>query len=450
MIPFSLREVAGIAMGSFHGNAALLDQPVNDIVIDSRKAGNGALYVPIIGEVHDGHSFIDAAFATGALCTLTDRPLQREPYILVNSTLESLQLLAKAYRERFTMPIIGVTGSVGKTSTKDMLYAALSQCKNVFKTPGNLNNQTGVPQAIFQLENAHEAAILEMGTNHPGEIRRLAAMVQPTVCLFTNIGVAHIEFFGSRENIFRGKTEMLEHMRPNGIVVANGDDDMLTRIPGAITYGFSEGCHVRGTEFEDLGLDGTTMTAVINGEGYPLHIQAPGRHMAINALAAIAVGLQLNIPMTDLKAGVESFVPAAGRMQVLHTESLTIINDSYNANPNSMMAAIDTLSTAKGRKVCVLGDMLELGDKSPEFHQVVGMYAATHGIDLILSVGPQSEQIYCGVLSVAPERGIHYATQEELLTALPELLKNGDTLLVKASRGMHLEKTVEAAKAIVL
>ena len=205
MNPFSLGEAAAACGGAYTGDAALLAAPVKDVCIDSRRATPGALYVPIIGQVHDGHAFIDGARRGGALCTLTDRPLPEGPYIRVPDTLEALQKLAAFYRCRFDIPVIGVTGSVGKTSTKEMLAAVLSSRFRTFKTPGNLNNQTGVPLTLFRLEPEHELAIIEMGTNHPGEIRRLSAMAQPTICLITNVGVAHIEFFGTRENIFRGK-----------------------------------------------------------------------------------------------------------------------------------------------------------------------------------------------------------------------------------------------------
>ena len=267
MNPFSLGEAAAACGGAYTGDAALLAAPVKDVCIDSRRATPGALYVPIIGQVHDGHAFIDGARRGGALCTLTDRPLPEGPYIRVPDTLEALQKLAAFYRCRFDIPVIGVTGSVGKTSTKEMLAAVLSSRFCTFKTPGNLNNQTGVPLTLFRLEPEHELAIIEMGTNHPGEIRRLSAMAQPTICLITNVGVAHIEFFGTRENIFRGKAEMLEHMRPGGAVIVNGDDDMLVRLPGAVRFGFQEHNDVRACEVEDLGLSGSAFTVCAGGSG---------------------------------------------------------------------------------------------------------------------------------------------------------------------------------------
>lgn len=443
MIAFTLSEAIAACRGMYVGDEALLGQPVTDVCIDSRKATPGALYVPIIGEVHDGHTFIPGARKNGALCVLTDRPLQEEPYLLVPDTLEALQLLAAFYRNRFDIPVIGITGSTGKTSTKEMLHTVLSQQFCTFKTPGNLNNQTGVPLTLFQLAPEHELAIIEMGTNHPGEIRRLSAMVQPTVCVITNVGVAHIEFFGTRKNIFRGKAEMLEHMRPGGTVVVNGDDDMLVRLPGAVRFGFQAHNDVQALDVEDQGLGGSAFTIRCAGEQLRMHVPAPGRHMIYNALSAIAVGLSLGMPLAQLSRGVESFQPTAGRMHVRRSRRFTVLDDTYNANPTSVMAAIDVLEQTPGRHVCVLGDMLELGAQTEEFHEVVGMYAAMHGVDLIVCVGPNSEQTFLGAHALTPQRARYFETQETLLSILPLLLRDGDTILVKGSRGMHLEQTVE-------
>lgn len=443
MNPFSLGEAVAACGGVYAGDAALLGRPVCDVCIDSRKVTPGALYVPIIGEVHDGHAFIDGARRNGALCTLTDRPLAEGPHVLVPDTLEALQRLAAFYRNRFSIPVIGVTGSVGKTSTKEMLYAVLSGRYRTFKTPGNLNNQTGVPLTLFQLSDGDEMAIIEMGTNHPGEIRRLSAMVQPTVCVITNVGVAHIEFFGSRENIFRGKAEMLEHMREGGAAVVNGDDDMLVQLPDAVRYGFQAHNAVRAVDEEDMGLAGSAFTVCAGGERMRMHVPAPGRHMIYNALAAVAVGRVLGLPLEELRRGVERFAPSAGRMHVRRSARFTVLDDTYNANPTSVMAAIDVLEHTPGRHVCVLGDMLELGAQAEEFHEVVGMYAALHGVELIVCVGPNSEQTFLGAHALAPQRARYFETQESLLSILPLLLRDGDTILVKGSRGMHLEQTVE-------
>lgn len=444
MIPFPLSFAVSAVNGVFFGDAALLDATVTDVTIDSRRAGEGLLYVPIIGQVHDGHNFIGGAMAQGAICTLSDRPLgDGVPHILVSDTTEALQRLAEAYLAENRVTVIGVTGSAGKTSTKEMLYAVLSKRFCAYKTPGNLNNQTGVPQAVFQIEKHHELAILELGTNHPGEIRALSRIVRPDICVLTNIGVAHIEFFGTRENIFRGKTEMLDYMQKNGSVIVNGDDDLLRTVPNALRFGMGEHNELRAVDLKEQALDGTDFTVLFEGRQKRMTVPAPGRHMVSNALSAIAVGLTLGMTLGELQSGVEAYVPTAGRMDIRRTKRFTILDDTYNANPSSVMAAIDVLESVKhGRRVCILGDMLELGEEAAEFHEVVGMYAANHGMDLILCVGPNSEQTQRGADAIQKRLAYHFETQDDLMRLLGELVQDGDTILVKASRGLHLENTV--------
>lgn len=444
MIPFLLSEAVSAVSGEYFGDPALLSEQVCSVVIDSRKAAPHALYVPIIGQIHDGHRFIPAAMEQGALAVLSDRPLtDGTPHILVSDTTEALQRLAEAYLLAHRIPIIGITGSVGKTTTKEMLYTVLSRRFSAFKTPGNLNNQTGVPQAVFQLEKAHDLAILELGTNHPGEIRALARIVRPDICLITNIGVAHIEFFGSREGIFRGKTEMLEYMQPGGSIIVNGDDDLLSAVPDAICFGLGENNAVRAVNLKENGLSGTEFTLVCRGDEMPMRVPAPGRHMVYNALAAVAVGLTLGMTLEELREGLLDYAPSAGRMEIKRTKRFTVLDDSYNANPTSVMAALDVLQRAEcQRRVCILGDMLELGPDSDAFHEVVGLYAARHDADLILAVGPNAEGIFRGADALRPGRCFYFETPEALHAALPSLLRDDDTILVKASRGMHLEHTV--------
>jgi UDP-N-acetylmuramoyl-tripeptide--D-alanyl-D-alanine ligase len=448
MKTYLFEEILAACGGTYVGDPALLRRPVSDIVIDSRRAAPGCLYVPIVGERHDGHAFIDSARQNGASLVLSAKELDSEPYILVDDTLSALATVAAAYRQKFDIPVVGLTGSVGKTSTKEMIASVLSGKFNVLKTSGNLNNETGVPLTLFRLEESHEAAVIEMGTNHFGELGRLSAMVQPDICLFTNIGVAHIENFGSREGILQGKTEMLAHMRPGGKILANGDDDMLLTVPGAVLFGFSEQCDVSASDVQDEGLDGMSFTACYRGECVHIRVPSPGIHSVSNALAAIAVGLTLGMSLSELAEGIEAFSSPSGRMNVKRTERFTILDDTYNANTVSMLAAIDVLEKVEGRRVCILGDMLELGAESREHHEVVGMYAALHNIDLIICVGPESEAMFLGAHDIAPRRSRYFETQKNLLAILPLLLRESDTVLVKASRGMHLEKTVEQLLAL--
>ena len=310
MNPFSLGEAAAACGGAYTGDAALLAAPVQDVCIDSRRATPGALYVPIIGQVHDGHAFIDGARRGGALCTLTDRPLPEGPYIRVPDTLEALQKLAAFYRCRFDIPVIGVTGSVGKTSTKEMLAAvlflALSHVQNARQPEQPDRRAADAVPARAGARAGHHRDGHQPPRRDPPPVRHGAADHLPD---HQRNRYTYIEFFGTRENIFRGKAEMLEHMRPGGAVIVNGDDDMLVRLPGAVRFGFQEHNDVRACEVEDLGLSGSAFTVCAGGERARMQVRAPGRHMIGNALAAVAAGLALGMPLEELREGVERFFP---------------------------------------------------------------------------------------------------------------------------------------------
>ena len=442
MKPYLFSEIVAATGGAYYGDPALLSKAVANVVIDSKKAVPGSLFVPIIGEKHDAHQFIPSARENGASLVVSDRMLEREPFILVPNTLAALHDIAKCYREKFTIPVVGLTGSVGKTSTKDMVAAALSARFNFMKTQGNLNNETGAALTIFSLEEAHEVAVVEMGTNHFGEIGRIAAFVQPTHCLFTNIGLAHIENFDSREGIFRGKTEMLPYMPLGGRVIANGDDDMLCTIPDAMLYGLTDTCAVRASEIEDLVLRGMNFTANYLKEHFRMHVPALGVHSVYNALAAVSVGLLLGMQLDEIASGLETYRPLPGRMNVHESARYTVIDDSYNANPTSMQSSLDVLKQCAGRRVAILGDMFELGDAAPKMHEDIGRYAASLGIEQILCVGKERKRMYAGAIGVSPACAKYYETQDALLKELPTLIDQGDVILVKASRGMKLEQTV--------
>ena len=443
MKTYLFRDILAACEGQYFGDAAVLNEAAANIVIDSRNVTPGALYVPIIGDNHDGHVFINTARANGAALVLSDRPLDAEPYILVDDTRRALQQIASRYRDMFSIPFIGLTGSAGKTSTKEMIAAALAPRFNVLKTPANLNNETGVPLTLFLLEEQHEVAVIEMGTNHFGEIDLLSAIVKPDICLLINIGLAHIENFGSREGIFEGKTEMLRHRKTNGRIIVNGDDDLLVTLDGTFRYGFGEHCNVRAINIKDNGLDGMAFTICYAGNCIDAYVPSPGIHSVSNALAAVSVGLVLGMELAELAEGISGYASIKGRMDRHVTARYTLIDDSYNANPTSMKVAIDVLKKLPGRRVCILGDMREMGEASAALHEEIGRYAAKSGVDLILCVGTESEQMFFGAHALMPERARYFGSQESLLEILPSLLQAGDTILVKASRGMKLEKTVE-------
>lgn len=436
---FTVSQAAALTGGTFVGDPALQDAPITSLSIDTRTLQPGALYVPVRGEVFDGHRFIPQAMEQGAVCTLseTDTPY---PHIRVENSVAAFQTLAARHRERFSIPVVGITGSAGKTTTKELVRDVLAAAYKVHATAGNLNNQTGVPQVLFGLTSETECAVIEMGTNHFGEIDALAAMTQPTICLFTNIGEAHLEFFGTREGIFRGKTEMLKHMRPQGTVIANGDDDYLSTLPNALFYGLGEHCAVRGENLVPHGLDGTAFTLRLGEKAYPACIHAPGIHAVYNALAAAAVGMVLRVPPEKILAAIAAFVPAGNRQAIEKLPRCTLINDVYNANPASMAAALRVLSQAEGRRVCILGDMGELGAASSEGHLRMLELAKELGIEAIAAVGPRMKE-------AAKKAGCPaYENQDVLCESLPALLQPGDTILVKASRSMHLETTAAAIR----
>ena len=440
MIPFSLNDILTAAKGQYFGDRSLLNQLCRGVSINSKSISSGMLYIPVIGERFDGHIFIPDAREHGALCVLSDHMLADPPFILVPNVLYALQDIAHAYRCLFDIPVIGITGSVGKTSTKEMVASALSPSLNVLKTEGSLNNQTGVPQILFRLDAPHEVAVIEMGTNHPGEIDSLARMTEPTICLFTNIGVAHIEFFGSREGIFRGKTEMIPWMRKGGVILANGDDEYLKTIPNAMLFGTDKNCDIYAEGFEDLGLDGIAYKVSTPCGRRNVRVPQPGIAGLYNSLAAIASGIALNLSIDQTISGISSYSPPTGRMCIKKTDFLTILDDAYNANPDSMRSSIDVLSKVQGRKICILGDMLELGTESPLFHSEVGAYAASHGASMVLCVGELSSWICSGANKICPGIAFHYAGCSDLIKELSTLLQPGDTVLVKASHGIHLEK----------
>ena len=441
MIPFSIQKAVEITGGHFFGPESLFSDSFDSVSIDTRTMLPGALYVPVKGDVFDGHRFIPQAMERGAKLTLSevDTPY---PHIRVNNCVKAFQALAHAYRCQFDIPLVGITGSAGKTTTRGMVSAVLSTTYNTHSTTGNLNNQTGVPQVLFGLMPEQQCAVVEMGTNHFGEIDALAAMSEPTICLLTNIGEAHIEFFGSREGIFCGKTEMLSHMRPGGKIIVNGDDDYLRRIPNAFTFGFNRENDLWAENAREDDLFGASFVACWADGRLPIQLQVPGHHMILNALSAVAVGLTLNVPLEKIQQGLAAFSPISGRMAVEKLSRFTLLNDVYNANPTSMKASLQVLSKAPGRKMCILGDMLELGEQAAILHERVAQEASMLNIDVIIGVGP----LFYEAMKKTGDYCFH--TQDDMLNQLRDLLKNGDTILVKGSRGMHLERTVEYIRSL--
>ena len=437
---FTIQELLNATGGTLHAPSGFGDPVICGLTIDTRALMPGMAYVAIRGGTFDGHRFIPDAMEKGAVLSISDTDVPY-PHIRVENTVLAYQNIAKLHRERFDLPVVCITGSVGKTTTKEMVKAVLETTLRTHATVGNLNNQTGVPTTVLQISDADEVSVMELGTNHFGEIEAIARVAQPTICLFTNIGEAHIEFFGSREGIFRGKTEMLRHMRAGGTIIANGDDDLLRTIPDAITYGLSEDVDVRAVDLAEDGLLGVSFTAELFGRRLPVVLHVAGKHMVQNALAALTVAHLLHVPDDAALAALSTFQPGAGRSDVIRTERFTIIDGTYNCNPTSMEAALNVLKTAKGRTVCIFGDMLELGENAPSYHARIGRYAKECGIDRMLTVGALAKH-------AAFDPKDAFASVDDLLSVLPSVLANGDTILVKASFGMHLKTVVDAIRSL--
>ena len=447
----TIKNLAEVCSGTYHGPENVMDREVSSITTDSRKIEKDSLFVPIVGERVDAHRFIPDVMSKGALVTLSERELKNAdfPYIQVGSSLQAVKDIAEFYLKQLQIPVVGITGSVGKTSTKEVIASVLAQKYNVLKTLGNFNNELGLPLTVFRLRDEHQIAVLEMGISHFGEMHRLAKVARPDICVITNIGQCHLEFLKDRDGILRAKTEIFDFLKEDGCIILNGDDDKLDTIEEVkgikpIFFGVKGQKPVYADEIESLGLSGIACTIHADGESIRVTVPIPGWHMVLNALAATAVGRALGLTMQEIKAGIEALEPVGGRFHIINHGDIQIIDDCYNANPVSMKASLDVLRDAKGRKVAILGDMGELGENEEQMHAEVGYHAAKNKIDLLICTGKISSHMAeaamanggCGEVLQVP-------TMEALLTCLPSLIQSGDTVLVKASHFMHFEKVVE-------
>lgn len=449
----TLENIIRVCKGTYFGDTALLSREISGAVMDSRQIEEGFLFFPIRGERVDGHDFIPMVFEKGALATLSERELENAPgpYILVDSTTEAMKRMAAFYRESLDIKVVGISGSVGKTSTKEMIASVLEQKYKVLKTAGNYNNEIGLPLTIFRIRQEHEVAVLEMGISDFHEMHRLAAMAQPDVSVITNIGLCHLENLGTRDGILQAKTEMFEHMPKGGTVILNGDDDKLctrkvvngkpTVFYGIQSSGLSEK-RIYATDIENLGFEGMKATIHTPQGEMEVLIPIPGEHNVYNALAAASVGLELGESLEQIQAGIESAKTIAGRTNFIHTKGMIVIDDCYNANPVSMEAALDILSHSKGRSIAVLGDMGELGTNEVALHKGVGKIVAQKGIDVLFCAGNLAKE-YAKEAQHATD--VHYfENREDMTEALVSFVREGDSILVKASHFMEFPKVVEA------
>ena len=448
MTGMTISRAAAVCGGRICGEGDL-GAELGSVVIDSRAVSAGDFFVAYKGERVDGHDYISAAFDKGAVCCLAQRVPEGEtrPLILVPDVQTDLEQICAEYRRDLRLPVIGITGSVGKTSAKVMISAVLSQRLNVLKTDKNLNNQIGVPMTISRIRPEHQAAVVEMGISGFGEMSVLAQIARPDMAVFTLIGHAHLEFLHDLDGVLRAKTEMLDFMADDAPVLINGDDEKLRGLQcrqKKISFGLGENCDVRAENIT-LGPKGETLCDIVYGQRrIPVEIKAYGRHMIYAALEGAAVGLLMGLSDEEIVRGVATFETVGRRAAVCDTGFITLIDDSYNANPDSVKCGIDSLMKMPGRHVCILGDMLELGEGSGEMHFDVGRYAGERGAELVLTSGPLSYETCRG----AGERGRHFATREELIAALPGLIQKGDRVLVKASLGSRFDQISEALKEL--
>jgi UDP-N-acetylmuramoyl-tripeptide--D-alanyl-D-alanine ligase len=442
------------AMGARRIGAEVAE--VTRVTSDTRAEVAGSLFFALKGETMDGHDYAAEALAKGAAAIVVDHPLPEASgtQLVVEDTTVALGDLARWYRDRFDLPVVGVTGSVGKTSTKEMIAHVLRARFTVLSSEKNFNNEFGVPRTLFELSPAHTAAVIEMGMRGAGQIARLAEIARPTVGVVTNIGLSHVELLGSRENIARAKGELLEALGPGGTAVLPADDDfavLLRELAGearVVTFGASECADFQVTDlsFSDEGQPRFRVN------GHPVRLGVFGVHHAVNAAAACATAHALGMGLEETATALEAFRAPAMRMETERgANGCLILNDAYNAAPDSMRAALETLRMlANGRRaVAVLGDMKELGTHAEEAHRLVGRLAAESGVGLLIAVGELSRKtIEEAVRAGLPSDGFRlYTETDEAVHQAPGLVRPEDAVLVKGSRAMGLEKVVDALRA---
>lgn len=432
------------AVGSDSTSGAI----VTSISTDTRTIKKGSLFIALKGANFDGHDYIEKAFEQGAVAAISHEEITSDKgeVIKVENTNKALLSLAAFYRQRFPISVVGITGSVGKTSTKEMIYSVLSKSFSTLKTEGNLNNEIGLPTTLFRLDPTFEAAVIEMGMSNFGEISRLSKTAKPDIGVITNIGVSHIENLGDREGILKAKLEMLDGVSGEYPLVLNFDDDMLSTVEYKEIFSFgidNKSADVVAENIELHGSMSTTFDIVYKGDTYKAEIPVMGKHNVYNALAAFSVGILLEMDIADILEGIKGYQHTGMRQNIVKYSGITVIEDCYNASPDSMRASLDVLAKmeCKGRRIAVLGDMLELGPYSEPMHRQIGEYAADKA-DIIFCYGIESKAIYRGAFAKFLEEIYYYDNKDSLAEELSQIQKEGDVVLFKASRGMKLEEVI--------
>ena len=442
MDKMTLSEIAA-AVGA---EAPACDPEITGVCIDSRAVEPGCLFVAIKGENFDAHNFVCDVLAKGAAAALCSRdiPDAPGPVLMLEDTVRAMGALAAYNRAKYDIPLVGLTGSVGKTTSKDMVAAVLSEHFKTLATEGNLNNEIGLPRMCLRLDSSYEAAVIEMGMNNFGEISRLTAIARPNIGLITNIGVSHIERLGSREGILRAKLEILEGMAPDAPIVLNADDDMLMSAADkldrpVVLYGIhNPDAHCRAADIRQMENE-LRFTLTYNDVKRDIVLNTVGMHNVYNACAAFVCGMLAGVTPDEAAAGLAGYIPDGRRQKFTRRNGMVFIEDCYNASPDSIRASLAVLAAAecRGRRIAVLGDMLELGDYARTAHTDCGRMVAENGIDVLLACGPNAIYYVEGAGKKVAAR--HYDDKSQLTSELHAMLREGDVVLFKASRGMKLE-----------
>ena len=459
MKKITLKVLQEVTKGKLYGSRERIDEEISAIVHDSRKVVEDCVFLCIKGERSDGHDFAQDVIYNGALAVISEKKLPdlKGTYLLVDSVLEAAQAIAEYYRKSLDIKVVGVTGSVGKTTTKEFISTVLSKKYRVHKTKGNLNNQWGVPFTIFELSEKDEVAVLELGISDFGEMDVLARMARPDIAVITNIGESHLEYFKSREGILKAKSEIFNYMDSRGEMILNGDDDKLSTIVSIkgkrpTFFGLDPRCNISAEKIRNKGLEGTEFDMIMRDGGGKMSIHVtlpvPGVQNIYNALAAAETGLKMGISPLQIKSAIENMKPAAGRGNIITTDHFMILDDCYNASPKSMESSIDLLMKMPGRKVAILGDMMELGEESDKLHFRVGKYAGKAGVDVIICVGDYSEKTYLGARMSTDNKVELFQTRDECIDQLFNIVKPGDSILVKASNAMKFSEIVDELKIL--
>lgn len=444
MIPLNLKEISAVLNAPCTSDAQVLS-----ICTDSRKITKGCLFIALVGERFDGHDFVNQALESGAVAAVCSKPIETNgTVLLVENTGKALLDIAAYYRSLFSIPFVGITGSVGKTTTKEMVYAVLSEKYNTLKNEGNLNNEIGLPSTVFRLDSDYEAAILEMGMSAFGEISRLSHVAQPNIGIITKIGVSHIEHLGSREGILKAKLEILDGLKPGAPLVVNGDDDLLSTVSlsdrRVITFGIeNENCDYRAVDVEQSGYS-TSFTVLFDGKEQRVTIPTVGTHNVYNALSAFAAGVYLGVKPEAAANGLSKYVTSGMRQNVKEFNGITVIEDCYNASPDSVRAAAEVLCGMKADKKCLcFGDMLELGELSEKAHRDVGALVASKQIDCFYTYGKMAAVSAQTAVAQGAKCVKAFDDKQALANELKNMLSSGDAVLFKASRGMKLEEVIQ-------